>query len=189
MGFFGSVGKFVAREHGHMAGTSWIKGGARVTSRQWVHLRHRLCPKCGAGRLFPVELQSEQGPRRFVGCSNSECDHYESARPENDPETISRLRALAGQRLAVPGAREAGVRHYRVQSRVLFAFALACLIGAIWRLVADPHSATYFNIAVIGIFVTSKALAASYRCWQLKYNRLFEPGLFKVWFKSGDWFV
>jgi hypothetical protein len=187
MGLFGSVGKFVGRQHGHMFGAAWVRGGADITARQWHRVRYRPCPKCGMGHLIPDVASHNGVTKQFVGCNR--CDHYEATGRGKDPETIQRLRDLATSRFEDPAEREARVRYYRLQSRAMFVIALVCLALSGWLLLRNPGYPVYVNAALIGLFVISRALRASYRCWQVQTGRIFEPGLFKVWFNSGKWFV
>jgi hypothetical protein len=190
MSWLGKVGRQVAREHGHVAGTGWIEGGAKMVFGQWIRLRRRPCPKCGVGRLFPmpdVMVDTKGQVHQFVGCNA--CDHYEAAGRDRDPETITRLRSLASERFADPLERAAKVRQYKVQSRTMYGLALACLGVAIWLLVHNPAHPVYVNVALVGLFMIARAMRASYRGWQVENDRLFEPGLFRVWFNSGRWFL
>lgn len=190
MSWMGAVGRRIAREHGHIAGYGWVRAGARITARQWTRLRYPLCPKCGEGHLFaPRGEPDPDGPdlSGYVGCNL--CDHYEAVGRKRDAETISRLRALADQRFSDPIEREAKVRQFRVQSRCMYGLALGCLGVALWMMIRNPASPVYINVAVIGLFVVSKGMRASYRGWQVQHHRFFEPGLFKVWFNSGKWFL
>jgi hypothetical protein len=189
MGWLGSVGRFVAKEHGHILGWGWVRSGARLTQRQWMQLCRPLCPKCGEGHLFPETIAEGGVTRKFLGCSNEACDHYEAAGRHKDDETIKRLRTMAQARFSDPSERAAKIRQFRFQSRLQYVMAGVCLAIAIWLFIRSPAQPVYLNVAVIGIFLISKALRASYRCWQVEHNRLFEAGLFRIWFNSGKWFV
>ncbi|TKC90162.1 hypothetical protein FAZ69_08415 [Trinickia terrae] len=190
MGWMGAVGKRIAREHGYIAGYGWVVAGARITAQQWTRLRRPLCPKCGEGYLFPAQVEADRGGpdlSGYVGCSR--CDHYEAAGRNKDAETIARLHALAEQRFADPVEREAKVRQYRAQSRCMYGLALVCLGIALWMMASNPVHTVYINVAMIGLFVMAKGMRASYRGWQVQHSRFFEPGLFRIWFSSGKWFL
>jgi len=187
MGLFGSVGKVVVREHAHAFGYTWVKAGGVTVRKQFQRLTKRGCPKCASGRLFADVVEVDGDSRRFFGCNK--CDHFEAVQAGEDPDTMERLKLLADSKLSDPDTVIRAIRQHKISSRLLFCFAALCMLAAIAMVVASPHSSGFASVSMIGLFITVKALVSSYRCWQLQHGRIFEPGLFKAWFKSGEWFV
>jgi hypothetical protein len=79
-----------------------------------------------------------------------------------------------------------------MRMRIFALFAFSCAAGALglslWG-AWNNYYLMFLNCLCLSVLFFVLGLKQSYRRWQLLYKRFYEPGLFKEWFMTGNWFV
>ncbi|CAE6794526.1 hypothetical protein R70006_05007 [Paraburkholderia domus] len=185
MGIVRSASRFAGRQASYLVGYQHIGAGWRLLRSNWRSVRQRACPKCGKSLLFPISEVIDGNEISALGCGR--CDYFEFVAKEDDPDSMLRVKEVTERALNAQGARASRERQFQISSRVFFALSGICLIVAVTLCLRG--NSLFITATLAGALVLVRAMVSSYRCWQLRENRLFKPGSFKVWIKTGAWFV
>jgi ribosomal protein S27AE len=185
MGIFRTTGRAIAREGAYIVGYQHIGAGWRTLRANWQRVTRRACPRCGKSELFAFSEVIEGESIAALGCGK--CDYFEFAASKEDDAGLTRLSLEVQETLAKDGEHAGRMRHFQRASRIFYVLSVVCLIASAVFIMFG--SRMFITPAMAGALVLTQALVASYRCWQLRESRLFQRGSFKVWIKTGEWFV
>lgn len=169
-------------------GLSHLRRGNSQIGMMWRSLTAIRCPECGAGVMNIEESQGGEALWRCSACPFEmvSAPDKDTAKIDFDAHRIARLQDLAttmeeGQRLALR-------RGHILHSRTFYGASLVVFAGAIYMIVDGGFMAGLSWLSMSTYFFV-KGLQKAYRSWQIDQGRLFVPGSFQLWWRSGKWFV
>jgi hypothetical protein len=185
MGFFQKTGKFYVNSLAAVVAAPTIAGGARQINNQLsalhAHFKYPLCPGCGRGRMYPFGTLEGVDCSHMLGCNR--CDHIQPA--ELGEQDAVALRKRVRTELAKD---ESIGRKFKIESRFFYGAAAGFLATAATTAYCDEWLSMTLATGLAAACAT-KGLSSAFRCWQIRQQRFFEPGLFLRWIDAGRWFV
>ncbi|MFA6230980.1 MAG: hypothetical protein WC617_12540 [Rhodanobacter sp.] len=173
-------------------GVPMLRLGSRQIRDLYRSLTWPVCPHCQNGTLIRGEADDPTAVETSWYCRKCKSTFTAPVDPREANLVFSAARrtaAVDAMAHLADTSRADLMRRHRWRSRWYFGMAALFLVSFLVNIALGAGFMALLNWLILTSVMFIFGLKASYRCWQVTYGVVFEPGAFRRWFWRGRWFV